>query len=199
MKHKKGKVWIGLGITLIVAAAGLFAYNMYEARYAQKSAAQGLQELATEISENLIDEELPEYLQHPEMEMPVERIHGNDYIGILEIPTLGLKLPVISAWSYPHLRIAPCRYQGSAYTDNLILAAHNYSSHFGRLKTLHQGDEVKFTDVDGNIFLYEVTEIETLQPTALEEMETGEWDLTLFTCTIGGRSRVTVRCQRMNK
>ena len=32
--------------------------------------------------------------------------------------------------------------------------------------------------------------------TAVEEMEAGEWDLTLFTCTPDSRSRVTVRCVR---
>jgi sortase A len=25
-------------------------------------------------------------------------------------------------------------------------------------------------------------------------MESGDWDLTLFTCTTGGQSRITVRC-----
>ena len=36
--------------------------------------------------------------------------------------------------------------------------------------------------------------METLMPTAVEEMESGDWDLTLFTCTVGGRTRVAVRC-----
>ncbi len=198
MKYRKGKAWIGLGMVLIVAAVALLAYNLYEARQAQELVERRLQELEIEIPENFSEEGLPEYLQNPEMEMPVKRIHGNDYIGMLELPALGLKLPVISTWSYPNLRVAPCRYQGSAYTDDLILAAHNYASHFGKLKTLHQGDEVSFTDVDGHRFVYKVIDIETLQPTALKEMEAGEWDLTLFTCTIGGQSRVTVRCQRTN-
>ena len=39
-------------------------------------------------------------------------------------------------------------------------------------------------------------EIETLKPRAIEEMDSGEWDLTLFTCTIGGSYRVTVRCEK---
>ena len=97
------------------------------------------------------------------------------------------------------MKVAPCRYEGSAYTDDLILAAHNYPAHFGNLKTLHPGDQVSFTDVDGNQFQYQVVELETLQPTAIQEMEAGEWDLTLFTCTLGGQSRVTVRCERTDR
>ena len=48
--------------------------------------------------------------------------------------------------------------------------------------------------MDGNLFTYEMAERETLMPTSVEEMTSGDWDLTLFTCTVGGQSRVTVRC-----
>ena len=94
------------------------------------------------------------------------------------------------------MTIAPCRYTGSAYLDNLILAAHNYSTHFGRLGELTKGDAVIFTDTVGNQFFYQVDEITRLEGTAVEEMEAGEWDLTLFTCTRDSRSRITVRCVR---
>ena len=140
--------------------------------------------------------EIPDYVLDPNHEMPVRNIGGEDYIGVLEIPSLGLMLPVMSEWSYPRLKIAPCRYTGSAYQGNLIIAAHNYRSHFGNLKELCEGDVVCFTDMDGNVFSYEVMFLEVLQPTDVDEMESGDWDLTLFTCTVGGKSRVTVRCER---
>ena len=73
----------------------------------------------------------------------------------------------------------------------------SWPSHFGQIKTLKPGDAVVFTDVDGNVYSYEVAELETLQPAAVDEMKSGEWDLTLFTCTIGGQTRVTVRCDRV--
>ena len=57
------------------------------------------------------------------------------------------------------------------------------------------GSEVIFTDMDGNRFIYAVSETEQLPGTAIEEMKSGDWDLTLFTCTIGGAARVTVRCE----
>ena len=71
----------------------------------------------------------------------------------------------------------------------------NYQSHFGRLKELLPGDLVQFTDVDGNVFSCSVVETEILEKTDVEELESGDWDLTLFTCTIGGKTRVTVRCK----
>ena len=129
------------------------------------------------------------------MPMPVQVIDGEEYIGILQIPDLALELPIIGEWSYPRLRTAPCRYVGSACTHDLIIAAHNYASHFGGLASLAQGSEVIFTDMDGNRFIYAVSETEQLPGTAIEEMKSGDWDLTLFTCTIGGAARVTVRCE----
>lgn len=51
-------------------------------------------------------------------------------------------------------------------------------------------------DMDGVRSDYQVASVEVLAPTAVEEMTSGTYDLTLFTCTYGGRSRVAVRCQR---
>lgn len=142
--------------------------------------------------------EIPDYIQNPDMEMPVQTVNGTDYIGILRIPTLNLELPIISQWSYKRLKVAPCRYTGSVYQKNMTICAHNYSSHFGRLKNLSIGDIVTFTDMDGNEFIYRVAELETLMPSAVEEMTAGIWDLTLFTCTVGGKTRVTVRCEAID-
>ncbi len=146
---------------------------------------------------SLQEGEIPDYILNPDMEMPVETIDGRDFIGTLEIPSLNLNLPIISQWSYGNLRVAPCRYDGSAYKNDMILAAHNYPSHFGNLKYLKEGEYVIFTDADGNKFTYTAVVRETLMPTAVNEMlskEEDDWDLTLFTCTVGGRSRVVVRC-----
>lgn len=202
MAKTKYKVMLGAGLLLIAAALALAAYNVIDAQRAARSAAQALEALSqtTAVSaaepEEASADNAPAYLADPEMPMPTVSFDGNDYIGRVDIPSLGLSLPVISEWSYPRLKIAPCRYTGSAYLDNLIIAAHNYSSHFGNLNRLNTGDTVTFTDVDGNQFTYAVSLIEDLPGTAIEEMQAGEWDLTLFTCTLGGRSRVTVRCER---
>ena len=129
----------------------------------------------------------------PEGEMPVIEINGYGYIGVLQIPSLDLTLPVISDWSYPALQIAPCRYEGFAYDGGMVIAGHNFDSHFGKLNQLEPGDEIRFVDLSGNTFTYAVAETEVLEATAIEEMVTGGWDLTLFTCTLSGQTRFTVR------
>ena len=132
---------------------------------------------------------------NPDMEMPITVIESNEYIGILDLPVLGLSLPVMSNWSYPQLKIAPCRYKGSAYTGDLIISAHNYERHFGRLTSMIPGDEIRFTDVDGNVFYYSVCGKEKLDMRNVQGMLEGEWDLTLFTCVPGGARRETLRCK----
>ena len=195
-RKQKGRFLIRLGLLLIAAALCFIIYNLYEEHRAREQSGQALDALQEYIpgSDQNDDTSMPDYMLNPDMEMPTQTIDGIDYIGVLEIPSLNLELPVISQWSYPNLRIAPCRYSGSAYSGGLVIAAHNYDSHFGRLKTLQTDDAVIFTDIDGNTFTYKVAVMEILEPLATEEMKSEEWDLSLFTCTIGGRSRVTVRC-----
>ena len=189
------------GLLLIAAALFLTCFNLWDERRATNSAGEALRELeavrpeeaeATEPGEA----EIPAYLLDPGREMPAVEVDGSRYIGVLEVPSLGLELPVMETWSYPNLRVAPCRYSGSAYQDDMIVAAHNYKTHFGQLKELRPGDEVRFTDTEGNVFRYAVAELETLGKYDVEEMTSGDWALTLFTCTYGGQSRVTVRCLR---
>jgi sortase A len=200
---KRNKIFTGIGLLLLAAALFLTAFNIVSDARAGKTAYTVLDQLAPETESQEISQPtptpketvIPDYILNPEMAMPEEEVDGQKYIGVLRIPTLSLELPVISEWSYPSLQIAPCRYAGSAYLNNMVIAAHNYYSHFGYLKDLSQGDEVTFTDIDGNVFKYKVVEIETLSPFATEEMTSGDWALTLFTCTVGGQSRVTVRCE----
>lgn len=211
--NARGKVLMLIGALFVACALILTGYNIFRTKSAESSARKALLALkgfvpASDHSygdgDNSLlqirdkDEiEIPDYVLNPEMNMPEAEIYGWAYIGYLEICDLAAELPIITEWSYSGLNVAPCRYSGSAYTNNLVLAAHNYESHFGKLNELSPGSMIIFTDIDGNNFLYEVSLIETLLPTDVEEMTSGEWDLTLFTCTLGGASRVTVRCEQV--
>lgn len=200
MKADRGTAWIHVGLLLIAAALFLSAYNEMASHEARNSAQQVIEQLCetlpTETAAETEAPAVPEYLLDAGREMPVQTINGRDYIGVLSIPSLELELPVISQWDYPALKVAPCRYSGSLYQDNLIICAHNYASHFGKLKTLQPGDTVQFTDMDENVVTFRMVERETLGPTDVEGMEAGDWDLTLFTCTVGGQTRVTIRFER---
>ena len=193
-----------LGAALVLGALGLAVYNQNEAAQAEQISAAVLPELMEQIrkeqSETVTEpptQQIPESLRTAEDVMMSEMvIDGERYIGFLSVPGLELELPVMSDWSYPQLRKAPCRYYGTALGGDLVLMAHNYARHFGYISQLKEGDPVYFTDADGNVHCYAVAVVDVLDPTAVEEMTAGEFDLTLFTCTYGGKSRVTVFCDR---
>lgn len=190
-RKQEGLLLITIGLLLIAAALFLVSYNLYDELRAEQSARQAVTQLdaylpaeaapeapsdSTGDQEPLVSDErtaIPDYVLSPNMEMPVETINGIDFIGVLRIPALELELPIISEWNYPNLKTAPCRYSGSAYLNNLIICGHNYTSHFGTLKNLWEGDIATFTDMDGNVFTYKMVERETLLPTSIDAMESG--------------------------
>lgn len=191
----------------MTAAVLLLVYNLWDGHRARESEeailAEYLQENekaseSPDASDKEDKQNIPDYLLNPDMDMPeytLKSLGDVACIGILEIPALDLELPVISSWSYSSLRLAPCRYSGSAYKGDLVIAAHNYQSHFGGLRTLPEGSEVFFTDAVGNRFSYYVAVTEALTPWSVDDMTSGEWPLTLFTCTLDSQNRVTVRCE----
>ena len=99
-------------------------------------------------------------------------------------------------WDYDRLKIAPCRQFGSSRTDDLVIAAHNYDTHFGKLRELSEGETVLFTDMEGIVSTYCVEKLETLSPDAVDTVLNSGYDLVLYTCTKGGRTRVIVFCDR---
>jgi sortase A len=86
-----------------------------------------------------------------------------------------------------------------------VICGHNYAKTFSPIRWVAIGAEVTFTNVDGTVIRYQVSNIETVQPTAVAQMvlndknsdSSASWDLTLFTCNMGGQTRCAVRCVRM--
>ena len=205
-KNSKGNILIFLGILMILGAVGLAGYNFWDANRAREAAEQSTDQLIDKIDESVKDEETAAPYVDPNTPMPVEVIDGYEYIGILEIPSEDLSLPVMNEWDYTRLKISPCRFTGSYYSDDLVICAHNYDKHLGRLLNIDLGVDVYFTNVEGLTIHYIVTNRETVEPTDVERMieNTGnsetsllDWDMTLFTCNLGGQTRCAVRCSRV--
>lgn len=211
----KKKLWILpllIGILLIGGAVGLVAYNMYESNEAFEKSQDVMAELkqlipepspasaTTEAITQPPSDDLFAPYEEPSAQPPSEMrsisVDGEEYCGYITLPQLGLELPVTSSWSYERLKTSPCRYSGTVEGRDIIIAAHNYNSHFGRIKELSQGDEIWFTDADGLQYFYRVGYTENVDGYDIDHMLGGgstDWDMTLFTCTLSGQSRVTVR------
>ncbi|MBP5378703.1 MAG: sortase [Ruminococcus sp.] len=198
-----------LGTLMIISAVLLCVHNVKQSKDAGTFSESIVEKLKKEIPDttdavsqdnidNNAEDLFAEYEADKPNEQPINSIVIDDasYCGYLSLPSLGLELPVMTDWSYPDLQRSPCRYSGSAESRDLIIAAHNDNTHFGRRGDLATGDEIIFTDTLGNRYFYSVSYMEMIEGKDVEQMFSGQsedWDLTLFTCTLSGQSRVTIR------
>lgn len=206
MPKKFGVLFVILGAVLLGSALLLLAYNELESYRAGQSAEMLIDQLQAQIQpkpqtpevdpsqDPTSDETIPEETLDPEM--PVLMVDGFEYIGYLSIPVLELELPVMAEWDYKRLQYAPCRQNGSTRTDDLVIAAHNYRTHFGRLVDLEPGTDVYFTDVDGIENHYQLLRVETVSPDSVDAVLNSGCDLVLYTCTPGGATRVVAFLDR---
>lgn len=203
MSKKAGIAFVFLGAVLIVSALLLFLFNRYEDSKAGREADRQLAgveaaiPMRTSEPSGAFNTTESTSLATLDPELPVVELDGYGYVGYVELPTLELKLPVMSEWDYERLKIAPCRQFGSSRTDDLVIAAHNYNKHFGRLKNLKVGDRVTFTDMEGLVNTYSVAQVSTIEPTEVEAVQNSGYALVLYSCTKDGRTRVTVFCARV--
>ena len=226
-KRAAGLLLVLLGTFLIAAALTLVFYNILDGNRAEKASqeilvkmdqlkngndgdGENLPEGETEAETGIPAEERRKSFSLLDTVMPMVNIDGYNYIGTLVMPSLGLRLPVMASWDYDRLKISPCRYSGSYYTDDLVICAHNYQRHFSPIKGIDIGAEVIFINVEDEVYHYIVSNRETIAPTAIDQMvenlnnskEEGvgqDWDMTLFTCNTGGQTRCAVRCVRTDE
>lgn len=95
-------------------------------------------------------------------------------------------------------KILPIIEESIEKTDDLVIIAHNYPSHFGNLKNIYVGDIVCFKDMDGIVYQYEVAKTDVVESTAIEEVTNSGFSLTLLTCTYSGQNRIAVWCEKVN-
>ena len=202
MKSKKGIAFIVTGLLCIIAALALFVFNQAQSGHARTESENVVAVLSEQIRETASQHHGAVFpTDDPERPMPVLTVEDRSYVGILSIPALELELPVLSYFDESALQITPCLYSGSIYNNDMVIGAHNYDAHFGRLRSLVMGDEVTFTDTENNRWRFEVVDMETLGPEQNDELTVkqneNDWDMSLFTCNYTGSARLTVRCKEI--
>lgn len=214
-RHIIGRVMIVLGAMLIASALLLALYNHFHEAQSKAEMDKVLVQLEDMIPQEPVEdtqedspfavferEDITE--EDTRSEAPISEeiepsvdIDGRIYIGLITMPTLGQEFPVIRGWNYDDMNIAPCQYSGTRSGRDLIICSHNYAGFFDSLEELKSGDEVIFTDLNGRKFTYEISYTELISGWDGDRMLAGakkDWDMTLFTCTWSGYSRVTCRC-----
>ena len=206
MVAKKSKSWIliAAGALLLLVAGGLFTYSRIDDYLAGLRAQRVLAQVLNEGWDIAVDVEpgrgsgpsgfFAEILDDSDFEQ--NEPLNYTVIGILEIPRLGLVLPVLSASTYALLDISVGRFMGSVdeRPERLVIAGHNYRSHFGQVYTLRPGDALTFTTAEGETFHYEMVRLETISSRGRALIEAcTEWELALLTCQRDNTFRTLAR------
>ena len=132
----------------------------------------------------------------------------DEIIGVLEIPTMELTMPVYLGASDAHLAAGAAVLGNTSApiggdNTNCVIAGHRGwrgADYFRHIDRLHVGDTVKLTNL-WETLTYTVADIQIIQPHEVEKIriQQGRDLLTLLTChpyASGGRQRYVVYCER---
>ncbi|MBO4815972.1 MAG: sortase [Clostridia bacterium] len=129
---------------------------------------------------------------------------NNDFsvIGIIEIPKIKIKYPILSNVNDEFLKISACRFYGPYPNKigNLCIAAHNYDDNrfFGNLYKLNINDEIKIYDSSNNCISYYVYDkFESLinDTSCTSQNTNGKKEITLVTCNNINKKRIIVKAK----
>ena len=134
-----------------------------------------------------------------------------EIIGVLEIPTLELVMPVYLGASDSHLAAGAAVLGNTSapiggVNTNCVIAGHRGwygADYFRHIDRLQAGDMVTITNL-WETLTYTVADIQIIQPHEVEKIkiQPGHDLLTLITChpyASGGRQRLVVHCERVRQ
>lgn len=194
MKQKNDtirKILIIVGACLLAAAMVLLIVWQWNIRTAEQKS----KEYAA-----VIRELIPE----PQSAVPEERrdnamatlyVDGTDFVGLLEIPKYDSVLPVCDDWGNPAKY--PCRFNGSVYDRTMRIGGTSQKGQYDYYRDISVGDNVFFTDMEGNRFSYTVTDICYENNADKSTLQRKESSLTLFIKNIYAFEYIIIYCDIM--
>lgn len=132
----------------------------------------------------------------------VVELDGNSttVIGIIEIPNINIKYPILSNINDELLKISPCRFYGPLPNEkgNLCIAAHNYDDDrfFGNLHKLNIGDMINIYDSSNNVthyYVYDKFESSEKDTSCINQDVHALKELTLITCNNLNKNRLIIK------
>ena len=129
---------------------------------------------------------------------------GYQIEGILEIPKIDIKYPILNQTSETAMKVSVTKFWGPQPNEigNYTIAAHNNKdgTMFGKTKYLKIGDIIKITNLKNVTLEYQVFDIYSIDPddvSCVESVEEGNREVTLITCTNGHKNRLIVKAREI--
>lgn len=136
--------------------------------------------------------------------LPEVEFKGYKVEGIIEIPKINIKYPIIDHTDEKTMMVSISKFWGPQANEigNYTVAGHNNrdGTMFGKTKYLKIGDKIKITDLKGETIEYEVFKIYSILPddvSCVESVEAKTREVTLITCTNGHKNRLVTKARQI--
>ena len=186
------KIYNSILVILIICAivVGMLIFNKY---YNEAKNEKELSNIQKEVEKNIKEQN--------EIETTYK---GYKIVGIIEIPKINIKYPILSQTTEKSLLISVTKFWGPDINTvgNITIAGHNNFSGtmFGKIKKLEEGDIIKLTDLNNETMEYKVFQKYKINPndvTCVESVEDETKEVTLITCTNGHKERQVVKAREI--
>ena len=190
MKNKKiiSIISITLGAILVIASIGLLVYSMRGYEIDTNNAIVQIEKLLPKITQSVPQEKGNNAMSSME-------IAGESYVALLEMDMFKFKMPVRSVWDEKAVEAVPCRYSGSVYNNTLVIASTDEKGQMDFVNNINTGDRLNLTTMRGEQFSYKVVKVENSNTATAEELNTDEFDLTIFVEYSGHTDYLFIRCE----
>ena len=159
-----------------------------------------------EVSSSLetIEEELNKEETQQSESLPGLEFKGYKVEGIIEIPKINIKYPIIDHTNEETMNVSITKFWGPQANEigNYTVAGHNNKdgTMFGKTKYLQIGDKIKLTNLKNETIEYEIFKIYSINPddvSCVESVENGTREITLITCTNGHKNRLVTKARQI--
>ncbi|MBR2587685.1 MAG: sortase [Bacilli bacterium] len=221
-KKKFYKIQFALSIIVVIALTVSYIYSEYDKKKGESTSKDILASFASNntdttdteqdtvvVSLNDSVEEITETTQEPQVLDEFNNVYKTDsgveyrVDSILNIPSLEINYPVLSDSSDELLKISLNKFWGGDANSvgNYCIVGHNYDGKdifFGKLYRIQNGDIVELQDNTGKVLQYKVYNKFIVEPTDVactSQLTNGKKEMTLITCSDGGKTRLVVKCR----
>ena len=159
-----------------------------------------------EVSSSLetIEEELNKEETQQSESLPELEFKGYKVEGIIEIPKINIKYPIIDHTNEETMKVSITKFWGPQANEigNYTVAGHNNKdgTMFGKTKYLQIGEKIKLTNLKNETIEYEIFKIYSIDPddvSCVESVENGTREITLITCTNGHKNRLVTKARQI--
>lgn len=150
-----------------------------------------------------IEQELQQVILETSIETIEPEYKGYKIEGIIEIPEIDIKYPIINTTTEETMELSITKFWGPQVNEigNYTVAGHNNKdgTMFGKTKYLEIGDIIKLTNLKNETIEYEIFEIYSIEPddvSCVESVEPETREVTLITCTNGHKNRLITKARQ---